>query len=531
VTFFSNDFAGGNIFTGAARSFFADQTSAFGPDAVGLEFALNELSTMLVSGQRGYFSVHLFKNINAAVTAVANGMQGRAASSLADAVITIRTEQPEVWEAVLDAPLADLDPWADPQRTIDVLTLKGGEMAEAIYDTLGADGVGRLLGYLLEQHAGGSFTLDDLVAAGDRVDADLGPLLEDWFATSGLPGFVADTPRLYRLPDGQSGESRYQLLIRVANEEPVAGFTRVGWAMQAEGAVGASGVSETGGEVLVAGPGARTLSDPIRVAGGAAVEFGVVLSEPPSAVYVQPYLALNRQDFLAGLLNTTDVQTRNEEPFNGVRDVTMNLDDDRIVADDLDEGFEIVSSEGGEQRLLAGRAVATAGMDQGLPVASGGGLPRRWSRRNSQTSWGLYRHTLAYMGAGDGTTRAVMPAAIPRSGLWELEIHQPFLPYIPAANRGTWNIEIVTEDGREQVKYDASAGIVGWNLVGQFRLPAGKVSVELSDQTDGMLVVADAFAWSPVGGRNRSTTALARDEGAGDGPAAGDPLTDEADTR
>ena len=139
-------------------------------------------------------------------------------------------------------------------------------------------------------------------------------------------------------------------------------------------------------------------------------------------------------------------------------------------------------------------------------MAIGNGLPREWSRRVSQTSWGRYRHTVTYMGAGNGTTRAVMPVSLPNAGLWELELHQPFLPYIAAANRGHWNLTIVSSNGRETVSYDASVGIVGWNLVGQFQLPAGEVRVEISDQTDGMLVVADAIAWSPVGQQTSSPT-------------------------
>jgi ABC-type transport system involved in multi-copper enzyme maturation permease subunit len=499
ISFFSNDFSGGNLFTGAARSFFAHRASAFGPDAIGLEFALDELATMLVSGQRSYFSVHLFTNINQAATTVISGMQGRGARSVTDAVITVQTERPEVWEAALETPLSELDPWQDPQRTVDVLTLKGGEMAEAIFDALGAERVGELFAKLLERHAGASFTLDDLAAAGESVDADLGPLLEDWLGNAGMPGFLAEEPELYRLPDGASGESRYQLLVRVTNGEPVAGFTRVAWAMQAEGASTPDATSGDGAGALVAAPGARVRSDPIRMAGDSTVEFGVVLSEPPAAVYVEPYLALNRASFLAGLISTTQIPSRDTEPFDGVREIAFDAGgDDRIVADDLDDGFAILTDESGDDLRLAGRDDDTTGMDRGLPVATGAGLPSRWSRRNSQTSWGRYRHTLAYRGAGDGSTRAVLPASIPSAGLWELEFHLPFIPYIPAAARGTWNLEIVSDDGREPVTFDASVGVVGWNLVGQFRLPAGEVRVEISDQTDGRLVVVDAIAWSPI---------------------------------
>jgi ABC-type transport system involved in multi-copper enzyme maturation permease subunit len=507
IGFFTNDFSGGNLFTGAARSFFAHRTSPYGPDAIALEFALEELATLLVSGQRSYFSVHMFTNINAAATRVVGGMQGIGASSVADALITVQTSQTDVWDAALDTPLSDLDPWADPQRTIDILTLKGGKMAEAIYDTLGPERVGQLLANLLERHAGASFTLADLVAASDSVDANLGPLLEDWFESAGLPGFVAGTPQLYRLPDGVSGESRYQLLLRVGNSQPVTGFARVAWAMQAANA------NVDGGTVLVANANARVESEPIRIPGNSAIEFGVVLSEPPAAAYVHPYLALNRIDFQVGLLNTAEVPTRNVEPFNGVREVDLDAgSDDRIVADDLDDGFTIVTDQGAEDLRLAGRNNAVAGMDQGLPVAGNNGVPRQWSRRASQTAWGRYRHTLAYTGPGDGMTRAVMPASIPAPGVWELEIHQPFIPYITAENRGTWNIEIVSENGREPVAYDAAVGVVGWNLVGEFDLPAGEVRVELSDKTDGMLVIADAFAWSPVRVRLQSTASQSDSE-------------------
>src|SRR5690606_9486216 len=156
-------------------------------------------------------------------------------NGVADSMINSRTAQVDVWETALDAPLAGIDPWEDPQRTIDLLTLKGGEMAQAIYDTLGPQAVGELLAELLGNHAGDSFTLADLVAAGDRVDQDLGTMFADWVTDTGMAGFVAERVELYRLPEGGSGDSRYQLLVRIANNEPVVGFARVAWTMERGG--------------------------------------------------------------------------------------------------------------------------------------------------------------------------------------------------------------------------------------------------------------------------------------------------------
>lgn len=482
VNFFSNDISGGNAFAGAAQSFFTDRTSAVGDGAIPLNFVLQELSTLLVSGRPNYFSAHAFANVSQITMTAVMGLTGE--NGLADALVNARTERAAVWDAALDVSLAQMDPWEDPSRAIDILTLKGGRMAQAIYDALGPQTVGALLAELLERHAGSTFTLADFIAAGHRVDADLGSLFEDWVGGTGLPGFVAESAEVYRLPDDPGKGSRYQMLVRLSNPEPVPGFARVEWTMKADGP--------------------RTSSSPIRIPARSTVEFGAVLSAPPFVAFVHPYLSLNRDDFLAAGFNPADIPLREAEPLDGSRDVPFGSgrDDKRVVADDLDDGFIIAVGEGSSAGQLAqreGKGAPGAGdLDKGLPVADGLVVPRTWSRRLNVSAWGRYRHTFAYIGPGEGTQRAVMPAQVPAAGVWALEIYLPYLPYLPANARGTWHLEVVSESGREKLSYDASVANVGWNRVGEYQLPAGEVRVELTDQTDGRMVVADAIAWSPV---------------------------------
>ena len=482
IAFFRNDFSGGNVFAGAARSFFSHRTQAIGPDAIALDYALEELATLLISGESSYFSAHLFRNIEQAAASVSQALAGQGAiNSVSDALIAAQTGRIDVWETALTATLSTLDPTADPQRTIDILTLKGGRMAAALYDTLGAQAVGQLLAGIVEGHAGTTFRLADVVASGQSVAPDLGPLLTDWFEHAGLAGFVADRAEVYRLPDGANGSTRYQMLLRIRNDEPVVGFARVLWTMT------------RGGE--------RTRSEPIRIPGNSAVEFGVVLTEPPAVVYVEPYLSLNRETFLASLLDVNAVPTRDAEAFVGVRASEGGaVQDDRIYVDDLDEGFAVESDEQDGDRLrLAGRgAVAADTLDAGLPVG-GNGPPREWSRQPMENSFGRYRHTMVYVGAGEGATRAVLTATLPSAGVWELELHFPFVGFLATEERGIYSLEVVSAEGREALSFDARAGVVGWNLLGEYRLPAGEVRVELSDLTDGRMVIADAIAWSPVG--------------------------------
>jgi hypothetical protein len=498
VSFFANDLSGGNLLAGAARSFFSYRTSAAGPEALALDFVLEDLSTLFVSGRRGYFSAHMFTNINQAATAVVNNLQG--ASAISDAVIRTQTLRSEVWETALSTRLADLDPVAEPKRALDTLTLKGGKLAEVMRDELGDDAVGRLLARLAENHAGGSFTFADFMAAAEGVSPELGPLIQDWIGTTALPGFIVRSVEQYRLPDDENGGARYQLLVRLANEEPAVGFARVSWAVPGPGASGQGG---QGGPVLV-GPGGAapananaviSRSDAIRFQPNSAVEFGVVLSVPAINVRVLPYLSLNRDDFVAGVLPAGEPPRRDVEPLDGVREVPIDFGrDGRIVADDLDEGFAIVSDAQGDDLRLGGESTGDEELDAGLPV-SVSPAPARWSRRNGPAAWGRYRHTFAYVRAGEGTARAVLPAAIPAAGVYELEIH---VPPFNIQSHTRWSLEVVTADGREAVDYDASQARQGWNLVGEYRLPAGEVRVELSDRAQGGLIIADALAWSPV---------------------------------
>lgn len=498
VSFFANDLSGGNIFAGAARSFFTYRTSAYGDDAIALDYMLEELSTLLVSGRRSYFSAHMFTNIQGAVNSIVGSIQGQGVNSIVDAVVSARTARTDVWNTILEVPLSDIDPWDDPQRTIDMLSLKGGEMAEAIRDTLGTEAVAELLRNLLDRYAGSSFSLDDLVAASGSVSGNLGPLLNDWIADTGLPGFVARSVEQYRLEDDDNGEPRYQLLVRLSNDESVVGFARVSWIVS--GNAGNSfnvSIGEGGVRASVISPQSST-SDPIRIPGRSAIELGAVLRQPVTRVTVQPYLSLNREAFTAGELNTSSIPSRDLEPFTGVREIPFEFaPPERIVADDLDEAFTIVTEEGQDTLRLAARGggAAEENLDQGLP-ASTAFNPTRWSRRKLATAWGRYRHTFAYIRAGDGQTRAVMPAELPAGGRWDLEIH---IPQFAISLLGTWSIDIVSANGRETVSYNASVSNPGWNLVGEFQLPPGEVSVEIGNQTDGRLVIADAVGWSRVG--------------------------------
>jgi hypothetical protein len=483
IRFFENDFSGGNPFIAAARSFFGFQTAAAGPAGLPLDFVCETLAMRLVTERHGYFSVHhmgadLNQTMGRVMSAVFDPSRGE--DDLARAIIQAVTSRTMVWDALLGNSLVDLDPWEEPGRALDVLTLKGGALAESLLDGMGREKTAGLLAGLRRRHAGEPFDRNDMVAVGREVGEDLEDLLSVWIDQTELPGFTLGEVEAYRLPD-RGGTPRYQLLVTLRNEEATPGLVRL------EYRFGSSRDSD------------RDYSKPVRVPGRGAVEIGLVTSRFPSNVRILPYLALNRDPFNVPLPSLDEDKIVNREEFSGSRTIAWAPEaGEAIVVDDLDDGFSVESSGRRTLWRLVGRGEDTD-LDQGLPVAVFGNRPTRWSRMNFPNAYGKYRHTMALVRSGHGNQFATFSAEVPAAGAWELEYFLP-RPRSERARRGrgTWELTVLDDSGERTLSFDATGGEPGWNMIGELNLAGGEVRVRVSDATDGRVVLADAIRWVPV---------------------------------
>src|SRR5690606_7229897 len=148
LNFFSSDLSGGNLFNAFSRSYVVHQTAATGNEAPALDFIVDMLATLVVSDERYYFS--MYNPIETTVTQIINTVLqgGTAADSITKRTIATFSDTIEVWNSALDQALATIDTTRDPKDTINLLTLKGGELAQAVYDVLGPLRAGELLATL-----------------------------------------------------------------------------------------------------------------------------------------------------------------------------------------------------------------------------------------------------------------------------------------------------------------------------------------------------------------------------------------------
>ena len=496
-SYFKNDFSGGNVFTGAARNFFVFQTSAEGSGSLAVNFVMDTLTDLVITDTKGYFSAHIFAAGSEMRPIIRNilisYLQLRGiGETILNSTIRVRTTRPVIWEEALKTSLKDMDPWKDPADTLDVLALKGYAVAESVYKTLGREKTAAFLASVRNGHTGRAFSAGDMIKAGKDAGYDFNEQLGDWIGGTGLPGFVVSESKGYRVPDDENGSPRYQLLFTVRNDEPVPGVFNFAYYYTAE-----NQKSEL------------TQSEPVHLAGKSAVQYGTIVSRPPNMCFLQPYLSLNRGTFQLNMAAIDHDRIVQADLIEGVKEIPWEIPvSGSIIVDDLDKGFSTGTVGNGNEgfRLKTGSRDDRE-TDQGLPSISlnilpgGMSLPREWSRMSNGMDWGKYRHTAAVIRNGDGDKVAIFRTDLPKDGTWDLEIYIPMKGVFPGKEWGKWHAVVTDSNGdKNQVVFDSKAGIEGWNLVGRPDLPRGETAVELSNLTDGDIVVADAIRWTPAAG-------------------------------
>ena len=385
------------------------------------------------------------------------------------------------------------DPTASREHA-DILIHKGDLIASAIQRLMGRDKVAEFLALMRSRHGGGTFELDDFVAAMTETAPAMAPYIEHFMYESTLPGFLASDLRIERLADDENGQPRYQLAVHVRNDEDAPGVAGISFlSPRARRATAAA--FERGGFS--------------HVPGNTSLELGVVTRSPPREVRLETYLSQNRRIMRLALPEMDPETIAPVEPFRGARPSDWDPPDLGIVVDDLDPGFSVVQPPRKRLRLGSGGD----GEDRATVAEYHGDAgERRWRRQEhaDTVSWGKYRRTLTRIRAGTGEGSASFRADLPTSGAWRLSYH---LPGSSASKRtravtslfwraddslGTLDLGIVAAERRTPVNFDANIAVTGWNDLGTFELPAGPVTVVVSDATTGDIVVADAVRWEMV---------------------------------
>jgi hypothetical protein len=149
--------------------------------------------------------------------------------------------------------------------------------------------------------------------------------------------------------------------------------------------------------------------------------------------------------------------------------------------------------------------------------------PSRWTPVAHAAYYGEAVRSAMAIRRGDGTNHVTWTTVLPEKGFYDLYVYIPVSAMYkrPSRNRdqggqggqsqnqgpgrgfgpefadkGTdYNYTISSSEGSETVSYELNNPEDGWNRLGSFHFPADSVSIQLSNETDGRRVIADAVKW------------------------------------
>ena len=129
---------------------------------------------------------------------------------------------------------------------------------------------------------------------------------------------------------------------------------------------------------------------------------------------------------------------------------------------------------------------------------------QNWTFTTGNDFYGHYIHSAVYVKSGKGDKTAQWTAQIPANGQYDVFFH---IGRIPGSfrergggsrgrqNTGDFHLKVHHDDGIEEVTIDVTKAEPGWLLLCSHYFSAGEAQVEISNESNGRIVYADAVKW------------------------------------
>ena len=335
-----------------------------------------------------------------------------------------------------------------------------------------------------------------------RYQFDLDRQVETWYRGRHLPGFLFKDFRAYQVLDDE--KIRYQYRFKVYNPEPVEGliFVRFFEGYRSGGTAGSSRYEGRSGRI-------------IHLAANQAKEVGIVVDSQEKAIVINTLISKNLPDHHWETFEEFDLD-ENSIPFDGERilqDGFVFHDTNEVIVDNEDPGFELTRASA---KTFFQRIWQRSSIDGDTKYT------RTW-RRKSPQDWqfdlnedyyGRYIRSACLVSSGKGNKKATWNATIPENGYYDvycytigkrylehavlsemyLELQSP-VPIDKKVDIGSYRYKVYHDEGIDNVTLDMNSAQYGWNFLGMYYFSKGNVKVELTNECDAKLVLADAVKW------------------------------------
>jgi hypothetical protein len=398
--------------------------------------------------------------------------------------------------ALQNSSFAELLNDPEQKQIIDnVIELKGDALFSNIRAIAGKENFEDFLYTFLEDHKYQVTAFSEFALALESVfDIVLDQYISDWFNSKELPGFLFSSV----MAENVRSENMVQTMVqfKVSNMEDVPGVVKIIFRLGGPGGRGGFGGPGMGPEED------NTIEKLVYLEGQQTKEVSYLLDQAPRAMTINTMTSKNIPMEIIRIFRRVEENNR-KTPFEGEVVVPDPVDlemPNETVVDNEDPEFQIIQpeSKGFFVRLFQG-----SGDDE--KKYSGfirWRIPVNWTLTTNSSFYGRYVRSAYYARQGTGDRMARWNVPIQENGYYEVFFYMEQQPMGRGFGRGPgdegerdagrYQFIIHHDDGEETLTVNLNDIPGGWNSLGSFYFSPDTARIELSNQGEGEMVIADA---------------------------------------
>lgn len=377
----------------------------------------------------------------------------------------------------------------DPERkqiVDNVIRLKGSALFSVIKRKTGEDTFEDFLYDFLEQTkfkvAGIQDFNEELL---HRFGIDLIPYMENWFSSKELPAFLIGNVDAVNVLDGD--QMKTMVKFKISNTEETEGIVSVDFRIG----------GGPGGRFGGMGGSPETISKLIYLEGNQTKEVSLLLNGTPRGAVINTFTSRNIPSEIR--LSFDDVkEDQKAVPFEGEKivDIPVRIaEDNEIIVDNEDPNFKVGVQK--ETSLL--RELLTDDEEQTDKYSgfSRWRMPRIWTLTTNSGFYGAYIRSAYYIRSGEGNQKVIWKVPVGENAYYDVYVYvyketRRFGRRGGDSDKGGYHYIIHHDDGEEEATVELKSAEAGWNHLGAFYFSPDTAIIEMTDQSQARMVVADA---------------------------------------
>jgi hypothetical protein len=411
-------------------------------------------------------------------------------------------------------------------------------------------GIDEFSGWFLKYLDEKKFTRTDISKLNSDINAKFGfefyPYLNDWFSNREQPGFIFSKLKAEEIV--VEGRSRYQVTFTVSNPEPVPGLLNISFRTGGVGARGMRGAQRMGGSpqggfggrgggISMQGRGmeAADIAKIVLMGPLEAKRIGVVLDAQPRAMMINTLFSQNIPGEINQPITEIIKSSGRREEFSG-EEILPALppftEPYEIIVDNEDPGFVMsIHNTVSPLKKILGITNRNPEKYQQIRMMN---IPEFWQPVVQSLYYGKYIRSSVYTHSGTGDRKVTWKAVINKPGYYEIyayigKIAGGMIRFGPGAGAGfpggpggtggpggpggageqgrqrgeqqrsspykDMHYRIFHDEGVDEITVDYDNAEAGWNALGRYYLSPDTVRVELTNLSEGRIVIGDAVKW------------------------------------